>query len=63
MGLFYNLERDNQMGDKKRKKTKQNKWKTKVILRSVLMSQHKVVVTFNVIQNDKRKYFSKTACT
>lgn len=57
MGLFYNPERDNQMGDKK--KTTQNKWKRKVILKSLLMSQHKVIVTFSVIRNDKRKYFCK----
>lgn len=57
MGLFYNPERDNQMGDKKKKT--QNKWKRKVILKSLLMSQHKVMVTFSVIRNDKRKYFYK----
>lgn len=58
MGLFYNPERDNQMGDKKKKKP-QNKWKRKVILKSLLMSQHKVRVTFSVIINYKRKYFYK----
>lgn len=42
---------------------RKKKMKRKVILRSLLMSQHKVMVTFNVIRNDKRKYFFKTACT